>query len=196
MNYKGAYKVIVPKLLKELDPNLYYHSTSHTMDVIESATKLCEIEGLSKEDTILVKTAALFHDTGMLKTYQGHEDASIEIANEILPGYGYTEEQIQKINRMILTTKLPQSATTICEKIICDADLDYLGRKDFFMISHQLRYEWEVLGLKQTNLIEWYQSQILFLEHHEYFTKSAFESRSEGKKKNLILIKELLNFCH
>ena len=32
-------------------------------------------------------------------------------------------------------TKIPQTPLTKLEEIICDADLDYLGREDFFEIS-------------------------------------------------------------
>ncbi|MFA8449536.1 MAG: HD domain-containing protein [Bacteroidales bacterium] len=193
MNYKGAYKIIVPRLIKDLNPSLHYHNINHTIDVIDSTVRIAKSKDFSPKEILLMKTAALFHDTGMLNTYAGHEEASIEIAKEILPTFGYSENDISFISGMILSTKLPQSAKTIEQRIICDADLDYLGRNDYFMISHQLRYEWELLGLRKISLKDWYQFQINFLEGHSFYTKTAQELRNEGKEKNLKEIKSLFS---
>jgi hypothetical protein len=95
---------------------------------------------------------------------------------------------------MILTTKLPQDADTSLGKILCDADLDYLGREDYLMISHCLRHEWITLDINKLTLLEWYQLQVDFLETHNYFTDYAVKSRQAKKEKNLNQIKELLKF--
>jgi len=59
------------------------------------------------------------------------------------------------------------------------------------MISHQLKYEWDVLGINPTTLNEWYQIQINFLSNHEFFTDSALRMRKAGKQKNLDEIREI-----
>jgi len=192
MEYELAKEYIVDRLDKELSPSLYYHSLSHTFDVYESATRLARMENLSTHDLRLLQTAAFYHDSGMLMTYDGHENASIEIVNEVLPGYNYNNEDIHKINQMIMATKLPQNAHSKLEKIICDADLDYLGRDDFFLIAHRLKLEWLERGTKHT-LRQWYEGQIKFLEQHRYFTQSAKQLRLEKKKQNLKEIWELFN---
>ncbi len=193
MNFDGAKNFIFNRLKKELDPRLSYHSVEHSIDVLDSAILLADMEGLGEDDTLMLKTAAIFHDSGMLRTYIGHEDASIEIAREILPSFSYPAHSIDLICKMIYTTKLPQSALTLLEKIICDADLDYLGRPDYFMIAHQLKYEWTMMNIHPTTLLEWYKIQDKFLSGHDYFTKSAIELRQEYKMKNLAEIRELLN---
>lgn len=185
MNYEGAKKFILHKLEKELDPRLTYHSIDHTLDVLESAVRLAELEKLPAREMILLKTACIFHDSGMLVTYRGHEEASVEICRNVLPSFNYEEEDITAICNMIHTTQLPQCALKLSDKILCDADLDYLGRPDFFMIAHRLKYEWEVLDIHPTTLLEWYQIQKDFLSNHKYFTKSANDLRQEYKMKNL-----------
>ena len=60
---------------------------------------------------LLLKTACLFHDTGMMVTYRGHEEASVIICRDTLPGFSYTPEQIEAVEGMIITTKLPQCAS-------------------------------------------------------------------------------------
>jgi len=163
------------------------------MDVLSSVERLAQLEDIKEEDTILVKTASLFHDLGMLKTYIGHEEASCYFTHETLPAFGYSPSDIFLINNMIMATKLPQQATSKLEQIICDADLDYLGRDDFFMISHRLKLEWNINKLKTTTLKEWYFLQIDFLGNHRYFTKSAIETRELGKQQNLNQIIEIMS---
>lgn len=194
MDYQKAREFILKKLKKELKPDLTYHSIDHTLDVLESATNIADKEKVNGHDRTLLMTAALFHDSGMLDTYIGHEDASTKIVQEHLPGFGYEQGDIDLINKMIMTTKLPQSASSFLEKILCDADLDYLGREDFFMIAHRLQYEWNVLNIRETTLREWYELQIMFLENHTFFTKTAQHLRNEKKSDNLKQVKELVCF--
>jgi len=194
IKFAEARDFIFDKLIDELKPELTYHSIEHTLDVLEASIQLAELEEINEHDSKLLQTAALFHDSGMIKTYTGHEDASVELVREHLPGFGYDQKDIDLITNMILTTKLPQSADTFLDKILCDADLDYLGREDFFMIAHQLRYEWNTLDIRRTTLREWYELQIMFLENHQFFTKSAKALRDEKKAENLKQIKELVCF--
>ncbi len=191
MNFESAKKFILDKLKKELKPNLYYHDVSHTLDVYQSIVRIAGLEQINGDDLILLKTAALYHDCGMLKAYNGHEEAGCEIATEYLPGFGYNENEIEQINKMIIATKLPQNASDHLEQIICDADLDYLGREDFFMISHRLKLEWNLQEFNITTLKEWYKLQVDFLGNHQFFTKAAIETRDAGKLKNLNEIKEI-----
>jgi hypothetical protein len=194
MDFENLKKAVLQMLSHELRPTLYYHDVHHTLDVYYSAERLAKLEGVSADDELLIKTSALLHDTGMVHTYEDHENASCEIARELLPGYGYSEDYIRQVCRMIYTTQLPQKAVTLSEKILCDADLDYLGREDFFMISHRLKLEWNLQKVRTTTLKEWYELQLRFLEAHIYFTPSAKATRCEGKQKNLNQIKEILCF--
>lgn len=185
MNYEGAKKFILNKLEKELDTRLTYHSISHTLDVLESAVRLATLEKLTEGELILLKTACIFHDSGMLVTYRGHEETSVEICRQTLPSFNYNQKDTETVCNMIHTTKLPQCATDKLDRILCDADLDYLGRPDFFMIAHRLKYEWDVLNIHPTTLMEWYQIQRNFLSAHKYFTESAINLRQAYKLENL-----------
>jgi len=111
MDFDGVKEHILTRLEKELKPTLYYHDINHTLDVYRSAERIASLEKVSKHDELLIKTAALFHDSGMLRTYTGHEEASCDIAKETLPNYGYEAEGIKSVCKMIMTTKLPQSAS-------------------------------------------------------------------------------------
>jgi hypothetical protein len=192
MDFESAKEFIFDKLKRELKPTLYYHDISHTLDVYQSTERIASLEKINGDDLILLKTAAMYHDSGMLKTYIGHEEASCGITHKYLPGFGYNESQILQVNKMIIATKLPQKASAHLEQIICDADLDYLGRDDFFMISHRLKLEWNLQGFNVTTLSEWYKLQINFLGSHQFFTQAAKETRNAGKLKNL---NEIIEIC-
>ena len=191
MKYPEARDFIIKKLSNELDPDLTYHRIEHTLDVLNAAGNFAELEGISAHDRIILETAALFHDSGMLTTYIGHEDASVDIARKYLPEYGYETRDIDLISDMIITTKLPQSASTFLEKILCDADLDYLGRSDMIPVSNTLFKE-----LKEQNKIgtlnDWNKLQLKFISGHSYFTKTARSLREVNKQKQIERISKLI----
>jgi predicted metal-dependent HD superfamily phosphohydrolase len=193
MSLTNLTEFIVEKMRRELPEYVVYHSVEHTLDVHQAAIRLAGLEGLDEASTRLVSAAALLHDSGITVSFKNHEDISADIAEKYLPSFGFKPEEIEKIKQMIITTKLPQSATTIEAQILCDADLDYLGRGDFFIIGQKLRLEWELSGNK-INLCEWYIIQMDFLKKHQYFTESARKLREQRKQENLMEIEHLCTF--
>jgi adenylate cyclase len=149
-------------------------------------------EKISDEELLLLKTAALFHDTGFTEVYKDHEEKGVEIAAGILPLFDYSEEQIQKINELIMVTKLPPRPKNLLEQIICDADLDYLGRVDFIPVSGNLFRELAEHKIIEDNLKRWNQIQITFIEKHQYFTETAKRLRDVNKNIQLEAIRKLV----
>ncbi|QQV03737.1 MULTISPECIES: HD domain-containing protein [Chryseobacterium] len=192
MEYEKIKKIILQKLKENLPEHLSYHSVLHVKDVIDAVQKIAVSEGISGEDMVLLKTAALFHDTGFLYGAKDHEEKSCEIAQEYLPDYGYSDSQIQKINGMIMATKIPQSPNNHLEQIMADADLDYLGREDFFTIGDKLFDELTMFGIVNSER-DWNLLQEKFLESHHFFTETAIKTRNQKKQENLDIIKSKLN---
>lgn len=192
MQFKKAGKYIIGKLSKELPRHLSYHSVEHIRDVYTAAEQIGLQEGVGAADLKLLLTAAWYHDAGFLKGAKDHEEESCRIAQEVLPGYGYSETDIEKICGMIMATQIPQSPKNLLEEILADADLDYLGRDDFFTIGDKLFNELSVFGFISTD-DEWNQLQVRFLENHHYFTKSALSSRQNKKEAHLQQVKAKLN---
>jgi len=191
IDFKGAKAYIIEKLTNELNPDLKYHSIAHTIDVYHAATNLAKMEQVSEKDLLLVQTAALYHDAGLLIKYREHEQISCSFVKESLPLYGYKKCDIKTICQMILATRIPQEPHTLLDKILCDADLDYMGRDDFFMNAMRLKHEWMDYGII-TSLKQWYLIQIDFLQKHSYFTNSAIKLRQEKKLIHLSQIKEMM----
>jgi uncharacterized protein len=192
MEFENVKKFILDKLKKELTENLTYHSLGHIKDVYGAAENLAGLEQVSGEELTLLLTAVLFHDSGFLISQKEHERLSCEIAGKHLPDYGYSAQQIERIKGMIMATQIPQLPHNLLERIICDADLDYLGRDDFFTIGNKLFDELVMYGIID-NENEWNQLQVRFLEKHHYFTESAKKLRKEKKAHNLQLVKSKIN---
>lgn len=188
MQFEQVKTFILDKLRKELPPHLSYHSVYHVEDVYEAATLLAKEENITGEELTLLLTAVLFHDSGFLEGPHEHEQASCRLASKVLPDYGYTEEQIKLICGMIMATRIPQTPHNHLERIICDADLDYLGRDDFFSIGNKLFAELRVYGIVR-NEDDWNQIQIRFLDKHDYFTETAIRLRRDKKNEYLAFLK-------
>ncbi len=184
MDFNAAKTFILEKLNKELPPYLSYHSVEHIMDVYRACEMLAEAEGISPEDRKLLLTAALYHDAGFLRQQKDHEALSCDIARQHLPAFGYTPAQVEAICGMIMATEIPQSPRNKLEEIICDADLDYLGREDFYKIGGKLYEELCACGVLGS-VEEWNKLQARFLENHSYFTQTAIRLRRQKKQQHL-----------
>jgi len=188
MQFEQAGKHIMNKLRKELPANLVYHSIDHVVDVYQAAAQLATLENLDVQETQLLLTAAQYHDAGFMFKTLGHEEESCRIVQQTLPGFEYAAEEVEQICDLIRATQLPQSPKNHLEEILADADLDYLGRNDYFTISQKLREELLLAGEISSNE-EWKQTQINFMEKHRYFTSSAINLRQATKEENLKKIK-------
>ncbi|MGD1847401.1 MAG: HD domain-containing protein [Salibacteraceae bacterium] len=184
MQYENARDYILHRLKTELAPHLTYHCFDHTMDVFESAIFIAGQYNLDAESLVLLKTAALYHDSGFLEVYGGHEAKGCELARKKLPEFDYSEFQIERICQMIMATQIPQAPQDLCGEILCDADLDYLGRDDFKSIGDTLFAEFLDQGIVQ-NEEGWNRLQIGFLSNHRYHTRYAQAHRQPVKKVHL-----------
>ncbi len=191
MNYKAVKSFILEKLARELLPVYTYHGLHHTLDVLSVTNDLCRSERISAYETLLLKTAALFHDAGFTVSPKEHEATGCNIVREILPNYDYMPDEIERICGMIMATKIPQSPQNLLEQIICDADLDYLGRDDFFPIGNTLFEELKALGILETPL-QWNTMQVKFLENHAYHTNTTQFLREARKQTHIAEVKNLI----
>jgi len=190
LRYYDLYDFMIEKLKTELPQNLYYHNVQHTIDVCKQVEIIGKSEGVSCDEMLILKTAALFHDSGFTIDFDNHELHGFKLAKEILPHYHYSSSQIEQIGKLIMATRIPPKPKNLLEKIICDADLDYLGRRDFIPVSRNLFMElYERKKIKSVN--EWLKTQIKFIEKHTYFTKTALNNRDVNKKQQLDNIKKM-----
>ncbi len=184
VQYESLKTHILSMLQQQLPDNLYYHGTHHTESVLEAVRLIGRKEGISEEDQLLLDTAALLHDCGYLYTYHHNEELAVKMARKILPDFGYTPSQIKTVGSIIRTTKLRSIPRTRLQKIMNDADYDYLGRKDYPEIAETLYREMQGQG-ETMSRAEWITVQITFLEKHRYYTDFAIKTRQAGKETHL-----------
>jgi len=191
IQFTDIQEIILDKLEKELPDYLYYHNVKHTVDVVTEVELIGWGEGCTDEEILLLKTAGLFHDAGHTIAYDNHEFYGTELAREMLPKYNYTPEQIERICTTIMATKLPPAPTNLLENIICDSDLDYLGRSDFIPVSNTLYEELKAQN-KMGSLNDWNKIQVKFISGHQYFTETARSLREVNKQLQIERIQSLI----
>lgn len=194
-------KLVAETTFRNLPDHLFYHVPEHTLeDVLPRSIELATLENINEEAMFLLKCAVLFHDAGFEKSFTKNESIGADMADAVLPRFGVSNGQLGVIRRLIMATVVSETpgeyiqsaGDDILEKIICDADLDNLGRDDFFSKGDALRKELAFHGSPRTNH-DWYTHQLEFLKHHKYYTEHARKSRDAGKRANIKKLENILN---
>lgn len=165
--------------------NHVYHDVSHTKEVVESAEIIGRASGLANAELEIVLLSAWFHDVGYLDKTEGHEEVSAKYAEDFLIKEKFDPSKIEKIQKCILSTKVPQEPINILEEVLCDADLSHLGKKNFKSRNNLFREEFEFLFGRPLTEYEWIKKTIDFLNQHKFFTQYAAIEFEEQKQKNL-----------
>ena len=178
-------KNYVSQQIKEgVSPKQTYHGLHHTLEVLDNCNQYIERLKIPEHDAYLLRTAALLHDIGFIDEFQHHEANGVRYVQRILPDWGYSEEDIERVAGMILATKIPQKPKNLLEEIICDADLDYLGTDNFYPISKTLYHEFYNYNIVN-NEEEFDIIQVKFLEAHHFHTDFAKLHREPRKQEYL-----------
>jgi len=180
----------------ELPDGIKYHDADHTLHptrgVVAIANRIGISENISEYDRELLIAAAYFHDTGYIREYDKNEPIAARMAGRILKIIGYKPNEIEKVQKMILSTDLAREPKTHLEKILCDADLDNLGRKDFFKLDGKLRAGRRARGIDVSDDAKWYRSTLKIIKKHQYYTESQKKLREKGKQENIKRLLEKL----
>ncbi|AOF80562.1 HD domain protein [Methyloversatilis sp. RAC08] len=191
-DYAGAVAYALQRLRAELPPFFSYHDVSHTEhDVLPAVSRLARLAGLTDADRQVLEVAAAYHDLGHVQNHIGHEQIGVSVIDDVLPGFGFGARDIERISGMILATQLPQSPQNAHEALLADADLDSLGREDFFDTSEALWRERAALGYP-VSWPEWLATQLAFLASHRYFSDAARTLRDAGKQRNIARLEQLI----
>lgn len=172
-------------LLKNgLSDKLTYHNLEHTLDVEKQCLIIAAEEGVTnKNDLLALHIASLYHDSGFLVRHLDHEIASCEFARKYLPQFEISHEMVEQVCRIIMATKFPHEPKSQLDMIICDADLDYLGRSDFRENSINLKKE--LIAYQYLNeYSDWDSYQLDFFRKHKFFTETSIKKRDSTKKQH------------
>ena len=179
--YRSLRKYVLNKLKADLPEHLTYHGIEHTMDVLDVCEQYIRRLNLVEEERFLLRIGAVVHDMGFLKGSVNHEEVGAGMASELMLELGMKAAQIEEVTGLVLSTKIPQTPKNELQKIICDADLDYLGRDDYPEISQRLYKEFKFMKVIQTDE-DWKNLQINFLKAHYFHTPFAIANRAPKKQ--------------
>jgi predicted metal-dependent HD superfamily phosphohydrolase len=187
--YRKLRKEVLNNLEANLPKELTYHGVDHTLSVLKVCNQYIRRSKLPKEDRTLLRVGAIVHDMGFLKGSANHEEIGSEMAEVNLKKLDASAKEIAVIKGLVIPTKIPQKPTNELERIICDADLDYLGRRDYPQISQRLFEELTNMKVISTET-EGKVLQINFLKAHQFHTPFAIKNREPQKQ---IWLNKLLN---
>ncbi len=178
-------------LSEKLSPDYRYHNLKHTQRVVKSTRELIAAHDLNDKDNEILLLSAWLHDTGYTLGTDEHEQSSTGIANEFLTAQGYPDEDIKRVEQVILATKRYHEPDGLLEEIIRDADASHFAKKSYLETCEQLREELKLLGIADYSNKEWLDANLKMLKReHQYNTSYAIENWTEGKDKNIELIRK------
>ena len=177
-------------ILRSLPESLHFHRLEYARKVYNQSFLLCRSEEIEEEDRLLVRTAALMLYTGLTQDYHNFQNRSAVICREVLPGYKYSDHQIDQICNLILATKTPHNPETQLEKILVDAKMEYIGRPDYTDQLKLLFQELKETGSK-INGQQFKNQQLELLYEFQFYTVAGRRLREvSGQKQMNILEKE------
>lgn len=189
---RKAIRFVMDFLEDNLDDRFSYHSVEHTRSVLRTSEILSNSEGIGQESLEMIRLAAAWHDCGYINDPLQHEKESCHMTRRHLPSFGFDKNQVEEICSIIMATRIPQRPEGLSQKIICDADLHYLGTDDYEKMAGMLFSELKQFGFNFSE-DEWLERQIAFLTNHSYFTATAKNLFEAKKLENLQLLIKMNN---
>ena len=160
----------------EAPPDLYFHNTLLLKNITNHVELLSTAEKLADEDFVNLKLASVFLLTGYITDYEKPMEASLRLVDEILPEYGFNQENID-ITKKIIINSYADHQESLSDKILHDARYDYLGRVDYIKLTEKLLRERTEYG-KHTDLKTWIEIQQKLLSEHDFLTNTGKLLRS------------------
>ncbi|MEZ5042627.1 MAG: DUF5706 domain-containing protein [Saprospiraceae bacterium] len=186
-----AEQYVTTLLTEKLSDDHTYHNLAHTLKVREACLEIAKGMDINKDELEILELAALFHDTGFITQYDGHEAVSHHLAAEFLEARDYKDKKQQKVLGCIDATQVGREPQSVLEEIMKDADLLNLGSNDYLVSLANLRAEWAVILGQQYSDEDWCKLNIDFLGKHRYYTAYMDKHYSDQVDKNRKNLKKL-----
>ncbi len=185
-------KAFVTEQFGSFSSEYVYHNLKHTEQVVAAIKSLSETFQLKHEDNEALELAAWFHDISYATDRDDHETKSAEVAKQFLQKESVDELTIQKVQRIILATKMHYKPLDFLEMIMRDADSAHLGKKNMPKRASLLRMEWQLTQNEIFTDLEWAQKNEEFLAGHQYYTTIAQSEWEPLKAKHLKQIRKTI----
>lgn len=171
-----------------------YHNFMHTVMVVEAVKELIEYYDLNENEKQNLIIAAWFHDTGYTVSLEQHELHSTEIAEKYLLSNQFSNQNVNEIKKLILSTDIAHSPENLQEFLMRDADSFHLGHSEYPKFAELLRTEIKKVYKKEFSDFEWHQeNRTFFLKHHRFYSDAAKSLWQNKKDLNLISIQNKIH---
>ena len=178
-------------LEKNLGKRYTYHNQAHTLEVCNAVKLFAEHTELPPETYAALRIAAIFHDFGYLERSFDNEKLALPYIQDFGRQFGIAESILLAANDMILETTFPYQPSSAAGKLLCDADIEYIGRECFIEQAELFRKE-----LSSDNIVyterDWWSFELKFLQENTFFTPIVQSLRNAGRLRNLEKVRQLL----
>jgi len=181
---KSAQEYVFNLFRDKLQPDYVYHNYKHTLQTTKACKELAEAYNITSRDFEILMLASIFHDTGYTEKYQGHEEVSVKLLKGFLKDE-YPQEDVSKIEDLILSTKPFTVPNGTLQEILHDADYINIGKKKFCDRADLLRIEWERVLNKTYSDLEWAEEQLNFLISTNFVTEEAIGKYGNTREENI-----------
>jgi predicted metal-dependent HD superfamily phosphohydrolase len=181
---KSAEEYVFNLFKEKLPPDHVYHNYKHTFQTVKACKEIANTYSLTSRELEVLLLAAIFHDTGYIETYEGHEEVSVRFFNDFIKG-DYPLEDIKRVEELILSTKPGTVPDGTLQEILHDSDYINIGKKKFVQRAELLRIEWERLLNKTYSDLEWAEIQLNFLVSTNFVTEEAIVKFDDQREINI-----------
>lgn len=176
-------------LEQHLDKVYTYHNAAHAMEVCAAVEEFAPECNFTIFDLDALRLAAIFHDFGYLEASDNNESLALPYLNEFASACGIDRKLIEHAGTLIMETSFPYCPRSAAGKLLCDADIEYIGRSVFFRQAELFRLELTLQGKSFTDL-EWWQYELDFLMQNDFYTPICRRNRDAGKLENTELVRQ------
>lgn len=164
-------EMIIKMFDDEAPPNLYFHNSAMVKSITNQVELLSRAENLPDEDFINLKMASVFLYTGYISGYEKPMEASMRLVEEMLPRYGFSQENVE-LTKTIIVNSFTNHYDSLIDNILHDGIYDYLGRVDYIKLTDRLLRERTEYGKHPENNT-WIEFQKKQLTDHQFITTTA-----------------------
>ena len=175
-----------------LDKSFYYHNAEHTRNVCLAIEEFTAADASWAADQLeALQLAAVFHDFGYLAANADNEALALPYIRQWGTKFQFSDDLIMQAHELIMETCYPYHPVTPAGKLLCDADIEYIGRADFAAQADLFRQELAAQGVVYSEL-QWWQLELQFLLDNHFFTEVCRARRGEGRLANIAWVRRQL----
>ena len=176
---------------KHLDKHYTYHNVGHTLEVCSAVKLFAENSNLASDVYYALRIAAVFHDFGYLESSSDNEKLALPYIEDFGRRWNIAGDILRAAYNMVLETVFPYQPASLAGQILCDADVEYIGRDSFLKKAELFRRDLAGEGMVFTER-EWWKFELNFLQSNMFFSPACRSLRDAGRLRNLEKVEALL----